>query len=39
MNYILIEEKAWQEIKTFAERMAEKVRLLERHFNPIDNAG
>lgn len=39
MSYILIEEKAWLELRTLAERMTAKVRLLERHFYPVDNEG
>lgn len=37
MNYLLIEEKAWEEITALAGHMAEKVRQLEQHFYPADN--
>lgn len=39
MSYILIEEKAWLELRRLAEIMTAKVRLLERHFYPIDKEG
>lgn len=39
MNYILIEEKAWQELKTFTNQMIAKMRLLEHRINPIEKEG
>ena len=37
MKYLLIEEKAWQELQAKGRRAVEKIRLLERHFNLTDN--
>ncbi|WP_410518224.1 helix-turn-helix domain-containing protein [Alistipes finegoldii] len=37
MKYLLIEEKAWQELLAKGSRAIDKIRLLERHFNLTDN--
>lgn len=37
MKYLLIEEKAWQELLSKGSRAIYKTRLLERHFNLTDN--
>lgn len=39
MNYLLIEERAWQELQAKGRWAIEKIRLLERHFNLIDKGG
>lgn len=37
MKYLLIEEKAWQELQAKGRWAIDKIRLLERHFNLADN--
>ena len=39
MKYLLIEEKAWQELQAKGRGAIEKVRLLERHFNLTEKGG
>lgn len=39
MKYLLIEERAWQELQAKGKRAIEKIRLLERHFNLTDDGG
>ena len=39
MNYLLIEEKAWNELLTHARNMNERMKRLQRHFNPADTDG
>lgn len=34
MNYLLIEERAWKELTVHAQRMADELQRLNRHFNP-----
>lgn len=36
MKYLLIEEKAWQELQAKGRRAIDKIRLLERHFNLVE---
>lgn len=37
MKYLLMEEKAWQELQAKGKRAGEKIRLLEQHFNLADS--
>ena len=39
MNYLLIEEKAWDELLAQVRRTTEKVRLLEHHLTPAPESG
>lgn len=39
MNYLLIEEKAWQELQVRGKRAAEKLQQLRKYFNPASESG
>lgn len=39
MNYLLIEERAWVNLQAQVHRLIDKVRRLDRHFNPPAESG
>mgnify|MGYP000788853838 CR=1 FL=1 len=39
MNYLLIEERIWANLQAQVHRLTDKVRRLDRHFNPTSESG
>lgn len=39
MNYLLIEERAWNELLAHARNTAQQMKRLQHHFNPADTDG
>lgn len=39
MRYLLIEEKAWEELQAWGRKATDAVQRLKRHFNPAGETG